>query len=347
MRKQTIKLAEAQVSELTSHQNNKECTKNELRRTQAILLADGGNTALIPSITGFTIKHGFMLRKKYLAHGIQALKDKKRKARSLLTKGQRAEIIKTITTRLPQEFGYSTDYWSPLLVGYLIKEQYGIQYKSRRPLYLLFEESKFTYHKPDTQYKARSQEKIDEWLETIGIEIKALAAEENVVILVEDEMMLTTQTTTQKLWLPQGVFPKIDISVKRELRCIYGFLHVKTGHQYAFKATGANSGETCRILNEIGKMNPNKKIVIVWDNASWHKSAAVKEFLGATKYKFHLINFPPYSPDLNPQENVWKIGRSQVTHNTFIENIDKATDKFVQFLNDHFFEYKFKPLVVS
>lgn len=59
-------------------------------------------------------------------------------------------------------------------------------------------------------------------------------------------MMLSTQTTTQKIWLPQGQFPKIDVSSQRKVRCIYGFLNVKTGHENAFKAMGANSYESCK-----------------------------------------------------------------------------------------------------
>ena len=94
-------------------------------------------------------------------------------------------------------------------------------------------------------------------------------------------------------------------------------------------------------LNKKVKNHENEKIVIIWDNASCHKSALVKEFLAETTYDFYFINFPPYSPELNPQEHVWKQGRSEITHNNFIENIDKATDAFVEHLNSTLFQYKF------
>ncbi len=48
-----------------------------------------------------------------------------------------------------------------------------------------------------------------------------------------------------------------------------------------------------------------------------------------------------YTPELNPQEHIWKTWRSNITHNNFIDNIDKATDKFIRFLNDTIFDYKF------
>ncbi|MBU4305720.1 MAG: hypothetical protein KJ893_08930, partial [Candidatus Omnitrophica bacterium] len=53
------------------------------------------------------------------------------------------------------------------------------------------------------------------------------------------------------------------------------------------------------------------------------------------------IYFPRSAPEENPQEHVWKQGRSKVTHNKFIENIDKTTNEFVDYLNNSKFRYSF------
>jgi len=62
----------------------------------------------------------------------------------------------------------------------------------------------------------------------------------------------------------------------------------------------------------------------------------------ATTKKISILKttcFPKYSPELNPQEYVWKNGRSKVTHNEFIKDIDQSTDKFVDYLNNTNFNY--------
>src|SRR5665647_2225534 len=97
-------------------------------------------------------------------------------------------------------------------------------------------------------------------------------------------MILTTQTTCQKVWLPSGQFPKIDVANTRKRRCIYGFLNVKNGSQHAFKTEYINSEETIKTLDQIGQIYLGKKIVIVWDNGPWHKSEKTKEFLRTTKH---------------------------------------------------------------
>jgi transposase len=343
MKNQKIKLSDLQINDLVIFKENKECSATELKRVLAILLVDRESSPnLIKDLTGFNQKYGFELRKKYIDRGIESLKDRrKKKPRALLTTGQRKEIIKTITTLSPRAFGYDEDHWATYILAALIREQYGVQYKSKTSLYIIFREAKFSYHKPDKQYKNRNQKVIDNWLENNRKIIQEILKDDNNVVLVEDEMMLSTQTTTQKIWLPRGEFPKIDVSSKRQNRCIYGFLNIKTGQEFAFKTLRANSEESIKALETIGKLYKNKKIVLIWDNAIWHKSTMVKRFLAQTKYHFHLINFPPYAPELNPQEHVWKKGRSNISHNEFIENIDLATDRFVKYLNETFFDYQF------
>lgn len=49
-----------------------------------------------------------------------------------------------------------------------------------------------------------------------------------------------------------------------------------------------------------------RKILLIWDNATWHKSQEVKDFL-ATELgqRLWVANTPPYSPEFNPDELVW------------------------------------------
>lgn len=58
-----------------------------------------------------------------------------------------------------------------------------------------------------------------------------------------------------------------------------------------------------------------KRLVIILDNATPHKSERVKEFLEEHSEELDLIYLPKASPQLNPVEKVWKYMRYQVTHN--------------------------------
>jgi transposase len=214
-----------------------------------------------------------------------------------------------------------------------------VKYKSKTSLYLIFKDAKFTYHKPGQVYKNRDQNKVDQWKQHVLPVIQEYLKKKNTVVLTEDEMILSTQTTFQKIWLSANSYPKIEVSNNRKRRSIYGFLNLKTGKEHAFKAEAQTGEITVEMLEKVRRIYPNKKIIIVWDNAPWHRSKVVKEYLAKKGHNINLIPFPPYNPEDNPQEHVWKRGREMVTHNKFIEDIDTATDQFVDWLNSTTFEY--------
>jgi transposase len=79
-----------------------------------------------------------------------------------------------------------------------------------------------------------------------------------------------------------------------------------------------------------------KKIVLVLDNATSHKSNKVIEFVSKHEERLDLLFLPPHSPELNPIERVWKNLRYLVTHNTYFENLETLENAVVEYLKDHF-----------
>lgn len=314
----------------------------EIKRAQAIMFVnDNSDETIIQTMTGYSKSCASTLRKRYREKGLEGIKVRTRKPKKLLSKEQRIEIEKAVMATLPKDHDINADFWTTTVLAEFIKKKYHVTYKSKTSYHLIFRDAKFTYHKPDKQYHNRKQDVIDKWHAEVAPLIKQEIEKPNQVVLAEDEMILTTQTTTQKVWLPTNKSVCIEASNKREKRCIYGFLNVKNGQQHAFKTDYTNSLTTCNILKKLLELYPDQKIIIVWDNASWHKSKVVREFLKQNPGKFHLFAFPPYYPDENPQEHVWKAGRAKVTHNVFIDKIDQTADQFVEYLNQSKFEYKF------
>ena len=90
------------------------------------------------------------------------------------------------------------------------------------------------------------------------------------------------------------------------------------------------------------KANPapaGKKYALVMDNAPWHKKTIrLVETEKQPEYEdirnsVTFIKMPPYSPDLNPIEQVWRVTRRENTHNVFFdavssleETVDSAFD---------------------
>lgn len=340
----TRKLTEEEVRILKYCITDKTKTKALTQKAQAILLIDREREIEeITEMTGYERSQIFELRKRFLTEGISSLDDKRKGVpKELLTRKQRNEIIETVKTKVPKDLGtYYQNYghWTTGVLGHWIEKEYEVRYKSKTSLYLVFKKAVFTYHKPGRVYDKHDEQEIRAWKANARPKLQRYWNQKDAVILCADEMILTTETTTQKIWLPQGEYPKITCSTGgRKRRNVYGFLNIKTGREHAFKTEYQNMYQTTVILKKIRTIYPKEKIVLFWDNAGWHKGSVVQEHI---KQDGHIVEipFPRYAPEENPQEHVWKQGRSQVTHNQFIENIDEATDALVKHFNGTKFPY--------
>lgn len=337
------KLNETQVSELEQFIKKKKGSGREICRAQVILLLnDRVDTNRIRTLTGFSRRQSFRIRSTHIARGIKAIKDKEKgKPKEFLTKKQIKEIVRIVRERKPKEIDdryRSSDFWTTLILGDFIERQYLVKYKSRTSLYLIFRGAKFTYHKPGRVYEKHDEIKVEAWKTENEEKIFKNLEDPNIVVLAEDEMILSTQTTFQKIWLPEGEFPKVEISNDRKNRSVYGFLNIKTGQEHAFKSEKQNMVVTAEILKKVRQIYRSKKLFIIWDGAGWHRGSVTQNFIKEDK-NIETLYFPGYAPELNPQEHVWKNGRSHVSHNHFIENIDIATDEFVNYLNANKFGY--------
>jgi len=77
-------------------------------------------------------------------------------------------------------------------------------------------------------------------------------------------------------------------------------------------------------LAEVATRHPDENIVMVLDGAGWHKSQTM-----AIPENLHLLNLPPYSPELNPVEHVWDELREKHFHNRAFESLDALEDQLI------------------
>lgn len=335
------KLQDSQLNELTTFITQKERELKEVKRAQAVLMINEGESVdKITRLTGYHRRQIFESRKRYLKYGLKGIITRRKgKPKELLTKKQLKEVLAILKEKdSPLRLGYESKFWTTGMLADFIGKTFKVKYKSKTSYYLIFKRVKFTYHKPGRIWERQNPETIKKWKKDNQPKIKRAWDDPNTVILCEDEMRLSTQTTFQKIWLPIGEYPKVEVSNTKKSKSIYGFLNLKTGQEHAFKTDWQNMYITKEQLVKIRQIYPGKKILLLWDGPGSHRGREVTEFI-KTDGQIESIFFPPYTPELNPQENVWNKGREQVTHNQFIPDIEKAADDFVDYLNREKFPY--------
>lgn len=298
------------------------------------------------SLSGYTRDHAKRLKGQYLKHGIDAFKDKRSSQRDrVLTKAERDRVVTTLRTKQPKDvIALCTESnWSTYLLGEYLLALTGKRYKSKTSSYLLFREAKLSFHLPGKSYEKADPVRAAAWEKTQRHGRSTLMrawADPGTVVLCEDEMVLTSATTLQKIWLPQGSYPPVvETNSTRKKRSLYGFLNLKTGVQHTFITDWQNMYMTVEALQKLRAIYPSQKLLLVWDNCGWHRGSKVTEWIEADG-NTNTLYFPPYTPELNPQEHVWKAGRKATTHNQHIIDIQAAAEQFVEHITTRKFSYE-------
>ena len=167
--------------------------------------------------------------------------------------------------------------------------------------------------------------------------------EPETVILAEDEASLYLQATTMTVWAAKGQTPVVRLHPGREKVSYYGTLDLKTGQEIVSRTTAMNSETTADHLQQLLYKYPDQKLLLLWDRATWHRGQAVKDLLAANP-RLEVIFLPPASPDLNPQEMVWKKTRQLVSHNHSTLKLSDLADDFEAFLTSSSFPSSFLKL---
>lgn len=163
-----------------------------------------------------------------------------------------------------------------------------------------------------------------------------MAPDDQKELLFYDEAFFCRETSITRGWYRRGAKTKVSCPVTFEKIGTCGAINPRNGTLFSLIFDGFNSDTFIYYIKWLLKsVDTKKKIVLVLDNASSHKSKKVRAFIEKHKERIELLFLPPYSPDLNPVERVWKHLRYRVTHNIYFEDIDELERQVSRYLKEH------------
>ena len=130
-----------------------------------------------------------------------------------------------------------------------------------------------------------------------------------------DEARFGQQGTLTRVWARTGSRPTAVKQTRYEWVYLYGAVEPATGQSTALLAPQVNIGTMEVFLRMLGKDvaatgDADDVALVIMDQAGWHVSKRLK-----VPSNLRLIFLPPYSPELNPIENLWHGIRSHHTSN--------------------------------
>lgn len=257
-----------------------------------------------------------------------------------LTKEQKEEIKKALS-KPPSDYDIPKKFWDVPTLKKYIKAEFDTVYKSDRSYHFLLSFSNLSFKYPDTFDRHRNEALIAERMAEIHKEIKPLLKDKKYEVFASDEVRMELEAFTRRAWLKKGERTIVKVDRKREAQSYVGFLNQKNFNCHLYELSWQNQEEILKALEQFLKEYPDKKICIVWDNASFHKGQEIKKALGKGQLleRVHLINMPPYAPDKNPIEHVWNTAKGSMA-NIQYDNFEKMKEVFKKYIDGRKFKYQ-------
>lgn len=117
-------------------------------------------------------------------------------------------------------------------------------------------------------------------------------------------------------WIQKGVRKEIPSNSGRSRINLSGVINVIDHKVLVQEDKMLNAEATISFFKKIEEAYPKKNGIHVFcDNARYYRNKAVTEYLKTSKIRLHFL--PPYSPNLNPIERLWKWMKERVIYNTY------------------------------
>jgi putative transposase len=145
--------------------------------------------------------------------------------------------------------------------------------------------------------------------------------------MFEDEASFGRISEPSYCWCPRGVRPIVPCQRVREYVYVFGASDPIDGEFFSIIAAKCNTDWMNTFLFELSKAYPKDYILMPCDQAGWHKSKGLN-----VPENIELIHIPPRTPEMNPQEQIWKEVRKHGFKNTLFKTLDKVIDKLCDVL---------------
>lgn len=140
------------------------------------------------------------------------------------------------------------------------------------------------------------------------------------VILFMDGVHPQHNTSSCRVWSKRGEKKFIPSNSGRQRINLNGLYNPHNQDVIIREDDSINAQSTIALLNMAMEQYTDKKhIYFISDNARYYKCKLVNEFLDKHKEKISLIFLPPYSPNLNLIERLWKFLRKKTIHTHYYE----------------------------
>ena len=295
------------------------------RRANAILLLDDGMSCVqvgkVLYLDDDTVRSWY---KEYMSGGVDGLLTFDWKGGlSRLSASQEEDLMSWLEGHICRDTNEIRLY---------ILKKWGVAY-SRSGCIKLMHRLGFIYQKPKSLPAISDEQAQQSYIDSYEKLQKFLPEDEAIYFV--DAVHPQYQSRPAHGWIRKGSKVALKRNSGRKRMNIHGALCLEDFDAPFVEVTTVNEDSTIALFERIEASAKNKKkIHLILDNATYHKSQKVQQWLARPECRIQIIWLPSYCPHLNPIERLWKVMHEYVTNNKFYKTLKEFANTILHFLRE-------------
>lgn len=302
-----------------------------LRCRILLLLHDGRTVSQVATLVDCVRATVYRTVYRYEALGEAAVLDQRtRRQADKMTLIVQAALLSYLDG-VPQDYGWQRSTWTLELIALQLHHDFEVMVSSSTVHRALRNQRcRRGWPRPGLRIPVRGRRKV---LQKIAARVAAACAEDEV--FYQDEADLHLNPKIGATYLKRGQQSIVLTPGKNVKRYIFGALNARTGRITSGVVEHKNAAMFVEFLKYLSTTYRRAaRLHLVLDNYIIHKAHVVARYLASLKGRIVLHFLPPYSPDDNVIERLWKQMHAHVTRNHRHKHIDTLVDAVREFLHN-------------
>lgn len=302
-------------------------TLEAMRERAVRSVHDGESPEVVARIIGINRSTIYGWLAQYRRGGWSALKAKPLFGRPPKLDGKKLKwIYNTVTQKNPMQLKFAFALWTREMVAKLIKVRYNISL-SVVSVGRLLAQLGITCQRPLHRALERDEALVRQWLKQDYPKIRALAQREKADIYFGDAAHMRSDHHAGRTWGKKGETPVVLSTGARYRMSLISAVTSRGHMRFMIKETGGVNADVFTEFLRRLLIGSKNRIFIIVDRGPAHVAKKTKAFVASLGGRLRLFYLPPYSPDKNPDELVWKHLKADTVGRTSIISFDDFKDK--------------------